>query len=92
MNDADVVTHVPPPLPYKHAGVGRFIDPKGNVSAVPPMLHHYFASLVGDAGHIKEVRLGLDLGHLHRPPDFLLDHMPRAYAVDIWNDYARFGD
>lgn len=92
VNDADVVTHLPPPVPYKHGGTGRFIDPKGHVSNVQPMLHHYFAMLVGDPGHIKEIRLGLDQGHLHRPPDFLLDHMPRAYTVDIWNDYARFGD
>jgi len=92
VNDADVVTHLPPPVPYKHGGAGRFIDSKGHVSSVRPTLHHYFAMLVGDPGHIKEIRLGLDQGHLHRPPDFLLDHMPRAYAVDIWNDYARFGD
>ena len=57
-----------------------------------PSLHHYFAALVGDAGHLREVRLALDRGHLHHAPDFLLDHMPRGYAVDIWNDYARFGD
>ena len=92
VNDADVVTHLPPPLPYQHAGTPRFIDPKGHVSDIRPALHHYFAALVGDAGHVREVRLALDRGHLHHAPDFLLDHMPRAYAVDIWNDYARFGD
>ena len=92
VNDADVVTHLPPPLPYQHAGAARFIDPRGHISDIRPTLHHYFAALVGDPGHVREVRLALDRGHLHHAPDFLLDHMPRGYAVDIWNDYARFGD
>jgi triacylglycerol lipase len=92
VNDADVVTHLPPPLPYQHAGTARFIDPTGHVSRIRPSLHHYFESLVGDPGHVREVMLGLDRGHLHHAPDFILDHMPRGYAVDMWNDYARFGD
>jgi hypothetical protein len=92
VNDADIVTHLPPPLPYQHAGTPRFIDPTGHVSDHRPGLHHYFEALVGDVGHVREVRLALDRGHLRHAPDFLLDHMPRAYAVDIWNDYARFGD
>lgn len=92
VNDADIVTHLPPPLPYQHAGTARFIDPNGLISDVRPMLHHYFAALVGNPGHIREVRLALDQGQLRHAPDFLLDHMPRGYAVDMWNDYARFGD
>jgi len=92
VNDADVVTHLPPPIPYKHSGAARFIDPRGRVSDDPPTLHHYFAALFGDPGHVKELMVGLDRGQLHRAPDFLLDHMPRGYAVDIWNDYARAGD
>jgi triacylglycerol lipase len=92
VNDADIVTHLPPPLPYQHTGTPRFIDPSGHVSETRPSLHHYFQALVGDAGHVREVRLALDRGHLHHAPDFLLDHMPLAYAVDIWNDYARYGD
>jgi hypothetical protein len=92
VHDADIVTHLPPPLPYQHAGTLRFIDPSGHITGMRPSLHHYFQALVGDPGHVREVRLALDRGLLHHAPDFLLDHMPRAYAVDIWNDFARFGD
>lgn len=92
VNDADVVTHLPPPVPYKHAGSARYINPAGRISQDRPTLHHYFMELMGDPGHVKELMMGLDRGHLHRAPDFLLDHMPRAYAVDIWNDYANNGD
>lgn len=92
VSDADVITHLPLPLPYQHAGMPRFIDPSGHVSPMRPTLHHYFAALVGDAGHVREVRLALDCGQLQHAPDFLLDHMPRGYSVDIWNDYVRFGD
>jgi hypothetical protein len=28
----------------------------------------------------------LEAKAIRRAPDFLLDHMPRGYAVDIWND------
>ena len=28
---------------------------------------------------------------MRRAPDFLLDHMPRGYAVDIWNDHDAHG-
>jgi hypothetical protein len=92
VNDADVVTHLPLPLPYQHAGMPRFIDPGGHVTSVRPALHHYFADLVGDPEHVREVRLALKRGQLHHAPDFLLDHMPRGYSVDMWNDYVRFGD
>lgn len=92
VNDADVITHLPPPLPYHHAGAGRFIDPEGHISRTRPTFHHYFSALVGDPGHVKEMMVALERGDLHRAPDFLLDHMPRAYTVDIWNDYVRFGD
>jgi hypothetical protein len=92
VNDADIVTHVPPPLPYKHAGTGRYIDPDGVVSSERPALQHFFRELVGNPGHIKEVVEGLHTGQLHEAPDFMLDHMPRAYTVSLWNDYARRGD
>jgi len=36
VNDADIVTHVPLPLPYQHAGTPRFIDPTGHVSEMRP--------------------------------------------------------
>jgi hypothetical protein len=34
---------------------------------------------------------GLSSGSLKRAPNFLLDHMPRGYTVDIWNDFDAHG-
>ena len=83
---------IPFPFPYKHAGTLRQISPQGQISPQPPPLQHFFSDLIGDSHHVLEVVGGLESGALHRPPKFLLDHMPRGYAVDIWNDYARNGD
>jgi triacylglycerol lipase len=95
VNDADIVTHVPPRLPllpYKHTGGLRHIAPDGAIGNAAPALAHYFAQIFGDTRHVLEVVNGLRSGALLRAPDFLLDHMPRAYTVDIWNDYADHGD
>jgi triacylglycerol lipase len=94
VNDADIVTHVPPPLPlpYKHTGGLRHIAPDGSIANAAPTLAHFFTQLVGDPLHVLEVVNGLRTGALLRAPHFLLDHMPRGYAVDIWNDYADHGD
>jgi triacylglycerol lipase len=95
VNDADIVTHVPPRLPllpYRHTGGLRHIAPDGSISGAAPTLAHFFTQLVGDPLHVLELINGLRTGALFRAPDFLLDHMPRAYAVDIWNDYADHGN
>jgi triacylglycerol lipase len=94
VNNADIVTHVPPPVPfgYEHLGGLRHIDPHGGVSTEPPLFDHLFGDLIGAASHVAEVVHDLAQGALHTAPDFLLDHMPRAYTVDIWNDFARNGD
>ncbi len=92
VNDADVVTHVPPPLPYKHAGTDDSSTRRETSRPCRRCCTTTLPAWWAIRGTSRRCRLGLDHGHLHRPPDFLLDHMPRAYAVDIWNDYARFGD
>jgi pimeloyl-ACP methyl ester carboxylesterase len=95
VNDTDIVTHVPPPILipflYDHVDSLRQIASDGDVSTRRPRLDHYFVELINDTGHVREVVEGLRKGVLTRPPKFLLDHMPRGYAVDIWNDYARRG-
>jgi triacylglycerol lipase len=91
-NDADIVTHLPPPVPYEHAGTARFIDPDGRVSSRRPRLEHFFRPLIGNPAHVREMRQCLFDGRLKEAPDFLLDHMPRAYTVDLWNDYVGSGD
>jgi triacylglycerol lipase len=94
VNDTDIITHVPPRLtfPYKHVGGAHYIDADGRVSTIRPQLAHYVADLFGRARPIFEIAHGLEQGHLKTAPDFLLDHMPRSYAVALCNDYALNGD
>jgi triacylglycerol lipase len=94
VNDQDVVTHVPPPLPllpYKHVAERRFIDPNGTISSREPRISHFFVDLIGDSMHLLEVMNGLNAGVLRHAPEFVLDHMPKSYAVDIWNDFDTNG-
>jgi triacylglycerol lipase len=96
VNDSDIVTHVPPPsfftFRYKHVGERRQIAADGTVSTEPPALVHFFNALIGEPQHMREVMSGLQDGTLTVAPKFVLDHMPRGYAVDIWNDYELHGD
>lgn len=94
VNGADIVTHVPPPLPtrYKHTGGLRHIRSDGSISTTPPPLAHYFTDLFGDPLQALEQITLLRDGTMLRAPRAFVDHMPRAYTVDIWNDYANNGD
>ena len=87
VNDHDVVTHVPPPIGYEHVDPRRFIGPDGTVSDGRPAISHFFADLIGRPGTFLEVIEGLSQGTLQSAPIFLLDHMPKAYAIWMWNDY-----
>jgi hypothetical protein len=96
VNDSDVVTHVPPPIffafRFKHVGERRQIAGNGAISPHAPPLAHFFTDLIGEPHHMLEVMEGLRAGTLTHAPKFILDHMPRGYAVDIWNDYEANGD
>jgi hypothetical protein len=91
VNDADIVTHVPPSLRtrYKHVGKLRHIRPDGSITTTAPSIAHFFDEIFGDPRHTLEVVRALQAGNITTPSDALLDHMPRAYTVDIWNDYVR---
>lgn len=91
VNDHDVVTHVPLPIGYEHVDLRRFIAPDGSVSRSEPAIAHFFGDLIGKPGTLLEVIEGLSRGTLRSAPTFLLDHMPKAYAVWIWNDYDANG-
>ena len=77
VSNRDLVTRVPPrrPFGYEHVGELRQIAPNGDVSGTAP-------PALALADRIKD---------LARTQDALLDHMPRGYSVDVWNDYARNG-
>jgi triacylglycerol lipase len=93
VNDTDVVTHVPPPfpLPYQHVSQLRHITPDGRITGQAPALAHFVREVFGDVGHLQDVVQALQAGAMRRAPDFLLDHMPRGYTVDIWNDHDAHG-
>ena len=96
VDNTDIVTHVPPPFPapflYKHVAGLRQIAASGTISNEAPRLAHFFPELIGDSCHVLETVQLLQEHKMQRAPKFLLDHMPRRYTVDIWNDYARHGD
>ena len=94
VSDADIVTHVPPPLPlpYSHVDQLRYIGADGSVGDRDSTLAHFFNELIGQVRHVRETVELLRNGTMQAAPDFLLDHMPRGYATDIWNDYADHGD
>ena len=93
VNDADIVTHVPTPFPllYQHVGQLRHITPDGRITSQAPMLAHFVRDIFGDVGHLQDVVQALQAGAMRRAPDFLLDHMPRGYTTDIWNDHDAHG-
>jgi len=47
--------------------------------------------IFGGIGPILDILHGLQTDAKKHAPDFLLDHMPRAYTVDIWNDHDAHG-
>jgi triacylglycerol lipase len=93
VNDTDIVTHVPlpAPFPYEHVRSLRHITQDGRVTTQTPPLNHFVSDVFGSAAHVREVCDALRAGTLDTAPDFLLDHMPRAYTVDIWNDFDAHG-
>ena len=93
VNDADIVTHVPTPfpLPYKHVGRLRQITPDGRVTAGTALFPHFVPEIFGDPQYLAEMSDALRAGVIGTAPDFLLDHMPRAYSIDIWNDLDAHG-
>jgi triacylglycerol lipase len=93
VNDADVVTHLPTPfpLPYAHGGRLRQITPDGRITGQAPVLTHFVRDVFGNVGHLQDVVRALQAGMIRRAPDFLLDHMPRGYTTDMWNDHDAHG-
>jgi hypothetical protein len=92
VNHHDVVTHVPPPfLGYEHVEARRFIAPDGTISPKAPLLLHFFAELLGTPQNPLEIIDGLLQGTLKTAPNFLLEHMPKAYAIWTWNDFDANG-
>jgi hypothetical protein len=94
VSGADVVTHVPPPLPlpYDHVARQRHIREDGTIGDEPPRLHHFFNELIRHSTALLDTVELLERGLARSAPGFLLDHMPRGYSVDIWNDHVDSGE
>jgi triacylglycerol lipase len=93
VNHHDIVTHVPTerPIRYEHVDERRYIARNGTVSGGAPPLPHFFADLFGDTESLLELVEDAHLGSLRLSVPFLLDHMPKAYALWTWNDYDANG-
>ena len=95
VHDHDVVTHVPPrqlgPARFEHTEARRFIAADGTISPGEPPVPHFFDDIFGNMKHLLEVAHSLRDRLFRHPPAFILDHMPKAYSVAIWNDYDRHG-
>lgn len=95
VNHHDIVTHVPapvqPPFLYKHVDARRVIARDGSVSSAAPSFDHFFEDLFGKPASLLPVIEGMRADASWNAPTFLLDHMPKAYAIWLWNDYAQHG-
>jgi hypothetical protein len=99
VHDQDVVTHVAPEslricgvdLQYRHVDAERFIDATGVVDRTTSPRRHFFSILFSHPARIAELYRAFDSSVLTRPLTAFLDHMPKAYAIAIWNDLDRHG-
>jgi len=92
VNNHDIVTHVPPPiLGYRHVDPRRLIARDGVISDGQPNVPHFFSDLIGEPVQLPALIASVSGGASTFTPAFLLDHMPKAYGIWIWNDYDRHG-
>ena len=87
VNNQDGVTHVPLPPLYDHVDVRRFIAADGTVSAGLPAILDAVQELIRGPRHFLATIEDLRAGRLQAAPEFVLHHMPKAYAIWSWNDY-----
>jgi Lipase (class 3) len=92
VNHHDVVARVPPSaLGYAHVDTLRYIARDGTVSDRIALLQSFFSELFGQTEVLLEMMHALEHGSMRTAPTFVLDHMPKAYAIWTWNDYDARG-
>ena len=93
VNDGDIVTHVPTPLPlpYAHGGALRQITPDGRITRQAPSLEHFVRDIFGNINHLREVSAGLRTGALRIAPKFCWTHATRLYGRHVEHFDARRG-
>jgi triacylglycerol lipase len=92
-NNSDIVTSVPLPVLYTHAGHREFIDNAGHLHRQLQeneelMLRAVRMSINATAAHEVGAVLSQH-GHDFVLPAFLADHAPINYAILVWNCFDR---
>jgi pimeloyl-ACP methyl ester carboxylesterase len=92
VNHHDIVTRVPPSvISYTHVASARFIARDGSISEAAPSLLEFVGQALKAPRAVVDSVSGLWRRTVTSGPPFLLDHMPKAYAIGTWNDYAANG-
>lgn len=103
VNSQDIVTQVPPPVLFTHAGVEKYIDRAGIITDNPSDAFKAQDLALGSAAHARPLFAGafhglgqFVAGHAGQgptdpPPYALGNHSPGRYPVRIWNYYSARG-
>jgi triacylglycerol lipase len=92
VNHQDIVTRVPPSvISYTHVAPARFIARDGSISDISPSRLEFLKQAIAAPHALLGTVSGLWRRTLTSGPPFLLDHMPKAYAIWTWNDYHANG-
>ncbi|MEO8481665.1 MAG: lipase family protein [Acidobacteriota bacterium] len=92
VNHLDAVTHVPPSLfGYRHVDAVRNIAKNGKITGNTAPFLHYFSDLFGHSETLLPIIQTIQSKPTGATPTFMLDHMPKAYAIWTWNDYDAHG-
>ena len=87
VNNNDLVTRLPPPLGYRHAGTLHYIDESGRVHDRPERWSRVVEQVLGHGNRAMDnVRRWLSGEFDAIPYDSLVDHSPVHYAVHLWNE------
>jgi hypothetical protein len=86
VNNNDLVTRLPPPVRYRHAGELKYYDAERKLLDDPDLWDRVAEQVSGHASRIAEnVRRWLDGDFKAIPYDSLVDHAPLHYAIHAWN-------
>lgn len=86
VNNADLVTAVPPPGFYEHVGELWYIDSEGQMRKNCRRSEMWTDGFRGEVQNIVDSLEQVKQGSFNFIPGGLKDHVPTRYAVHIWNN------